>query len=559
MKFHLSKRLRPSGTIYFYACRDYTDKVAGKRKKEQHAIGSVKGGFCQFNDKALEYSELFVGTEYERQYQQWHKMRKTKNSKEMLFSRSDVAAIKSYNSGIYLICSTQVRKLRLDVELNRIFGKDLAADVLSLVYFLVRGTKEPLYHATWWSMDQKLPCKTGLDQERISGILQRITLPMVQEFLYSWIKRFPRDERLSMDLTSVSSYSRNISDVQWNYSYHHKGGHQQVNLLMAISQNSKMPVWIGHLPDIPNDVSALEDLMTVACKKDGSPYRFVFDRGFASTENLGFMIQKGMKFTIGMPLNIWTSLHEEAQQLLDAKVFFRSEAILDGSDCNSFPVYAVTKCRYIHGGWVYDHFFYSEQLARKDNVELTKMIEAVSQKLQKGEIITNPAEQAVAETCFIVKDTPRRQRSVRILPDAVALFRKRQGRFFVLRSNQFKLAKNAFRAYQYRDGIERQFDDIKNQGDMKRLRVHSEHNLKARLFLQFLAQILRCDAQQMLEKSNWAIPGVKSVSDFYKLAESIRTVELPGHRPINKRPTKLQLTMLDIAGVPTSGPTWPSL
>lgn len=333
----------------------------------------------------------------------------------------------------------------------------------------------------------------------------------------------------------------------------------QVNLLMVVSQKSKMPAWIELLPGSINDAVTLRDLMAVVSKIDGSPNRFVLDRGFASMENIEFMVRNRIKFTMGIPLAVWTNLLKEAQQLFDANEFFSPDAILDGVEYNGCPVHAVTKLRYIQGHRVYDHFFYSDRLAGKDNAELSRMVKAVSEKLRKGGVITAPAEQAVAEACFIVKKTPKRGVSVKALPDAVAQLRKKEGGFFVIRSNQFKSAADALETYRLRDGIEKQFDDMKNQGDMKRLRVHSAHNMRARIFLQFIAQILRCDVQQMLKESGQPIPGVKSPSDFYRLAEPIRTIELPGHRPINKRPTKSQLIMLGVSGVQATGPAWPGL
>jgi transposase len=44
--------------------------------------------------------------------------------------------------------------------------------------------------------------------------------------------------------------------------------------------------------------------------------------------------------------------------------------------------------------------------------------------------------------------------------------------------------------YRNKDIVENCFDDLKNQLDMKRLRVHSSQLMDSRIFLQFLALII---------------------------------------------------------------------
>lgn len=47
----------------------------------------------------------------------------------------------------------------------------------------------------------------------------------------------------------------------------------------------------------------------------------------------------------------------------------------------------------------------------------------------------------------------------------------------------------ALRVYRNKDAIEKCFDDLKNQLDMKRLRIHSSASMDGRLFVQFIALI----------------------------------------------------------------------
>ena len=73
--------------------------------------------------------------------------------------------------------------------------------------------------------------------------------------------------------------------------------------------------------------------------------------------------------------------------------------------------------------------------------------------------------------------------------EAIQKHRNRYAGFFVLLSNATKDALEALKIYRNKDVIENSFDDLKNQLDMKRLRVQNSQTMDGRLFVQFLALI----------------------------------------------------------------------
>jgi transposase len=52
------------------------------------------------------------------------------------------------------------------------------------------------------------------------------------------------------------------------------------------------------------------------------------------------------------------------------------------------------------------------------------------------------------------------------------------------------LAEDALHEYSTRDYIEKDFDELKNDLDMKRIRVHTDDRMRARLLIQFIAEIM---------------------------------------------------------------------
>jgi transposase len=58
----------------------------------------------------------------------------------------------------------------------------------------------------------------------------------------------------------------------------------------------------------------------------------------------------------------------------------------------------------------------------------------------------------------------------------------------------------ALRVYRAKDVVENSFDDLKNQLDMKRLRIHTSAAMDSRLFIQFLALILICQIRNTIKE-----------------------------------------------------------
>ena len=96
--------------------------------------------------------------------------------------------------------------LKLDTLLERVFGENLAQRILSLAYYCAFDGRQPLSRMSVWFEDQLLPWEHGFSLGMIEKTLVEITASEILKFQQTWMKLFPRDDRLSLDITSVSSY-----------------------------------------------------------------------------------------------------------------------------------------------------------------------------------------------------------------------------------------------------------------------------------------------------------------------------------------------------------------
>lgn len=86
--------------------------------------------------------------------------------------------------------------------------------------------------------------------------------------------------------------------------------------------------------------------------------------------------------------------------------------------------------------------------------------------------------------------------------DAISKYIKRYAGFQALLTNSIKDPVKALQIYRDKDVVEKCFDDLKNQLDMKRLRMHSSSAVDGRLFIQFIALILISALRKEMRKSD---------------------------------------------------------
>ncbi|MFN7094256.1 MAG: hypothetical protein ACK4M7_02730, partial [Burkholderiales bacterium] len=106
------------------------------------------------------------------------------------------------------------------------------------------------------------------------------------------------------------------------------------------------------------------------------------------------------------------------------------------------------------------------------------------------------------DTFFVVKTTPKRGRKVHYNQQAVSGYIKRYTGFYAILTNSIKDPSETLYVYRNKDVVEKCFDDLKNQLDMKRLRMHSSHSTEARLFIQFIALIYMSALRQVMTSTD---------------------------------------------------------
>ena len=124
--------------------------------------------------------------------------------------------------------------------------------------------------------------------------------------------------------------------------------------------------------------------------------------------------------------------------------------------------------------------------------------------------------------------------------------------FFAIAETDFKKSTaEILDIYRRRDVVEKSFDNLKNELDMKRLHIHSEPAAEGKTFIAFIALILRSQMlkalSELMSKEGFTLRKIFSELDKAKLV--ISAASLSGSRLLNP-PTRLQKDILAALGLP---------
>lgn len=383
--------------------------------------------------------------------------------------------------GPSLILNKITKEIKLDKTLKSCFP-DIHQQILCLAYYLVlRGN--PLSHCKNWSASYENPYGKELASQRISEILASIDTDKQSRFFRKWNEIMDENDYICYDITSVSSYSQMNEYVR--YGYNRDGENlKQINLAVLFGQNNFLPMFYRRLPGSINDVSTLNNTIKTFHCLNISKILLIMDKGFFSKLNLDNLLIDRHKFIIAVPnhLKLVQNAIDENRETMQYPDNLKIE-----SEDSVF--YAATLLKY----WgterrrYYIHIYYTPTKAAEYENNFMISILKYKEELESNCLIEGHEE--AYRKFFIVKETPVRGRKVIYNNEEIDKFRNKYAGYYVLISNEIKDPIKARSIYINKDVIEKCFDDLKNQLDLKRLRVHNSKTMDGRLFIQFISLI----------------------------------------------------------------------
>lgn len=393
--------------------------------------------------------------------------------------------------GVSELLNQTAKEIGLDTVLSRIFPQDSAA-ILTCAYYLI-SEGQALSRAEQWTRHTMTPCGGILSDQRISELLRRITPSLTEDFFKAWIDWNRSQEYYCMDITSVSSYSELNEFVSYGYN---RDGEDlpQINLLMVTGQESHLPLFYRALQGSIKDVSTLDESLRRLELVDVKVLHLVMDKGFYSEANVLALYARHIRFVIGVPFT--TSLAKDAvernrgEEMTSCKNYI--EVLGD-------ELFAMSE----HITWnhhrMYLHTYFDPVKAAADEKKFGHKIRTEYQELVSGELVKENEKDY--KRFFTVHETPKRGRKVEYNQSAIDAHKRNTAGWFVLATNDIKDPEKALEVYRLKDAVEKNFDDMKNDLDMNRLRIHSAQAMDGRLFVQYVAEILLSRVRTVMKAS----------------------------------------------------------
>lgn len=499
----------PNGTTYVYQNESYWDKSEQKTKHRRRCVGKLHP----------ETNEIIPN-------------RKKSVTTGLDTSKTEHCTV--LTTGPAILLDKAAHETKIDNILQAAFPEDWKR-ILTCAYYLA-SEGAALCHVEQWSERSRHPFHLKLADQRVSELLGRITPSMQQEFFQKWMASNHNKGYFALDITSVSSYSEFIDYIRWGYNRDSEDL-PQINLLMVTSEETHLPIYYRILSGSIRDVSTISESIAGFKLLGSRSVHLVMDKGFFSEANINALYNSHYRFSVGIPFtsSIATDAVEENRTGMDSHEHF----INIGAD----DLYAVTKCTKWNGHRCYLHIYYDSLKAELENKKFTHRLLQCHDELKSNN--EKPENRSFYDKYFFVRDLPKRGRKVQYNEDAVKKHKQNHIGWFVIMSNKTRDASEALRSYRQKDAVEKGFDDLKNELDMKRLRIHSNITMEGRIFIQFVALVLTTYLKGIMEKHDWIRN--HNLQEIFSEMKSLKEVCVEGKRKkLVTTPTKFQREIMEL-------------
>ena len=417
-------------------------------------------------------------------------------------------------------------------------------------------TAEPQYLAGEWLEERHLPAavtKFDFSSGGLSGLSEALgrSPSCRHRFFQKWIAACGQPEAIILDTTSLSTYADNLEQAEWG---HNRDGENlpQVNFSLAIGAVSHLPqayrVNFGSIPDVATLQATSEFLREYGLER----ITYSADKGFWSNANAAAMIRDQLQFVMGVPL-----VATQAKDLVQ-----KHRRQLDAP-----------KRSLLYGGHVVRHAWDKLKIKLQDQTTATvkailfmepervanltadferRTIELERQAAQAG--FTGPAaarawlqENAKALAKYFSVAGQAGKVHVRRKHHAIAHRCNRAGVGIYATNRANLTADDILAIVRSRDAVEKVFDLLKNEDGQRRLRTGNADRVEGRLFLAFVAAILRVLLENRMREAQ--LIKTRSAAEVLALLRKIKRVRFAsGHALLLEVPkrTRVLLEALDI-------------
>lgn len=458
-------------------------------------------------------------------------------------------------AGPYIVINQVIKDLGLNDKLTETFGMKAAGMILDFAaYSIVTEDNAAQYYPDYaYNHPLFTPDMKIYSDATISDFLRSVKEEQRQMFLDTWNDERNKKEKIyiSYDSTNKNCEAGNISMVEFGAA---KDDERLpvFNYAVGYDLTKSEPLMYEKYPGSINDVSQLQFMIE---KVKGYGYKnigFILDRGYFSKDNLRYMDQNGFSFII-MVKGIKEFINETVRK---NKGSFENEW---KNQIAEFGVYGKTVHTFVYAGDTkkrYVHIYYNASKAAGERARFEESIQEMQTFLKKCQDTDQEFGPAFhkyfhlhynKESGNFVYGEPKQP----VIRDELELC----GYFAIITSEKMS-AKEAIGLYKNRDASEKVFRADKSYLGNGSLRVASEEAASNKIFIGFIALIIRCriyralkdKSKEMIKKPNYlTVPAAIRELEKIEMTRQLDKVYRMDHAV-----TKTQKEILSAFGIEAS-------
>lgn len=385
---------------------------------------------------------------------------------------------------------------------------------------------------------------------KVSRFLNSITDDQSIGFLNSW--NAVRDHRekiyISYDSTNKNSQAGDIEMAEYGHPKENLGV-PIINYSIAYDTNNREPLFYEEYPGSIVDVSQLQFMLEKAKGYGYKKIGFILDRGYFSKENIQYMDSCGYEFVI---------MVKGMASFVNQLVIENRGKFENRRECSirEYQVYGITVKKKLYATDEKERYFHIYHRVLKEGAEREQVETKVERmanflKKQQGKIVEfGDAYQKYFDLIYYDKDGVFMYAKEKA--DVIERELKLCG-YFVIVTSQKMTAKEAISLYKSRDESEKLFRGDKSYLGNKSLRVYTDESISAKIFIEFIALIVRCKIYTQLKAAMVEMekkPNYMTVPAALKELEKIEMVrQYDGAYCLDHAVTATQKTILKAFGV----------
>ena len=379
--------------------------------------------------------------------------------------------------------------------LESVFSREKADRIMDLATYMVVSEKNVLQHFPDYGYDHTLFSLKNFTDTTAGRFLEELKVKDIDLFIQGWVRmNSAKKIYVAYDSTNMNTVAGDIEIAEYGKAKD-DDSLPQVNVSVGYSQDAQIPLFYELYPGSLIDNTECEKMVERANRYGCEKIGFILDRGYFSKKNLRFFEKMGYDYIMMTKANVQfvqDVLKKNGPALENGYSYYIESHELYGMS-EKINLFGTEKEQYVH-------LYYNALEAAREKLSFNKILSDMDIALEekKEKKMVRKEEMKSYEKYYRLRyddngyflNYQRKDKDIKAVMESF-------GYFAIITSEEMSAAE-ALDRYRDRDAVEKVFRMDKSYLGNDVFRVHSDEKLEGKVFISFIALLLR---NNILQKS----------------------------------------------------------